>query len=430
MVEWLVRSRGTEVTVELACRLLESKVLLRAEVASALADATTRGIALVQSLVERIPGAIGILDAEFARWSGPVRTSLNVDERLVQQLPLGMCERLLALPLQSRDATKQIELAVVDPFDRHVTSEFEFCLSSAVTPVRVAYSVLLQALDAVRSLGTGGGVEVLLDVSDDETPAFGTRMLRVSRRPHTAGKGTATVPRRGFTVPSVEAPESSSEPPIPLVRTTLAPAGANAPTFDVDVTPLPGRARLDSEPVLRLVKQKPAAPARRISVAPPPRFADQGVARPEEVLEQLEQATSPRHLIELLHDALRRLAPCQAYFSVRGGRYALQWATGAEATSKTVLTADQAALLGKACQAGYFLGPLPPDGAEQALGATLGLRAREEIYVAPVNVANRPALVVVVGRFDEAFAVTRWVDSVVARASQVLDRLARTRKQS
>jgi len=34
----------------------------------------------------------------------------------------------------------------------------------------------------------------------------------------------------------------------------------------------------------------------------------------------------------------------------------------------------------------------------------------------------------VVGRFDEAFAVTRWVDAVVTRAGQVLEQLARTKK--
>ncbi len=417
-------------TVELACRLLESKVLLRTEVAASLQEASARGIALVQSLVERIPGAMGILDAEFARWSGPVQTSLNVDEGLVQELPLGMCERLLALPLKARDPSNKVALAVVDPYDRHVLAEFEYCLSVAVTQVRVAYPVLLQALDAVRNLGSVN-VELLLDVGDDETPAFGTRMLRVSRRgtkerpSRVAGETAAPVSRRGFTVPSVDAPEPPSAPPIPLIRTTLAPSGFSPKTIDVDATPLPGVARSDSEPVLRLVKQKTAAPSRRISVAPPPRFIEQGVERPEDLLEQLEKATNPRQLIEQLHGALHRLAPCQAYFSVRAGCYVLQWGTGAQVS---MLTAEQEALLGKACLAGYYLGPLPPDGSAQALGATLGLRAREEIYIAPINVANRPALVVIVGRFDEAFAVTRWVDSVVERASQVLSRLARQRK--
>lgn len=421
-------------TVELACRLLERKLLLRAEVAAALQDATTRGIALVQSLTERIPGASGIIDTEFARWSGPVRTSLIVDERLLQDLPLGMCERLLALPLQSRNADNLVELAVVDPFDRHVLTEFEYCLSVAVTPVRVAYSVLVQALGAVRNPGMGAGVELLLDVSDDETPAFGTRMLRLARRgtrdrpSRMAPDGILPVARRGVTVPSVDAPEPSSHPPIPLVRNTLSPPSEGASSFDVDVTPLPGRVRADSEPVLRLVKQKPSVPSRRISVAPPPRFADLGVERLEDVLDQLEQAKTPRQLIELLHEVLHRLAPCQAYFSVRSGRFALEWATGAQPPANSVLTVEQAELLGRACQTGYYLGPLPPDGSAQALGATLGLRAREEIYVVPVNVGNRPALVLVVGRFDEAFAVTRWVDSVVHRSSQVLERLARSRK--
>jgi hypothetical protein len=424
------------VTVELACRLLENKVLLRTEVAAALLDASARGIALVQSLVERIPGAIAILETEFSRWSGPFQTSLNVDEQLIQTLPLGMCERLLALPLQRRELSSVTSLAVVDPFDRHVLSEFEFCLSTAVTPVRVAYPVLVQALDTVRQTSSGN-VDVLLDVPDDETPAFGTRMLRVSRRPKRDKTGRPGGPvepatpvlRRGFTVPSVEAPESSSEPPFPLVRTTMAPGRGNVADAS-DNTPPPGSIQRDSEPVLRLVKQKPSMTIRRVSIPPPPRFAEQGGARPEDVLETLDHADSPRRLIELLREALRPLAPCQAYFSLRSGRYALEWASGTERTDRTVLTPEQEAILGTACQAGYFLGPLPPDGTLRALGATLGLRAREEVYVAPVSIAHRPALVVVVGRFDEAFAVTRWVDSVVSRAGQVLERLARTRKHT
>lgn len=419
-------------TVELACRLLESKVLLRSEVAAALQDATLRGVAFVQSLMERVPSALGILETEFSRWSGPIQTSLVVDEQLADGLPTGLCERLLALPLQRRDTLEAIPLAIVDPFDRHVLSEFEYCLAAAVAPVRVAYPVLVQALDAVRAV-KGGAVEVLLDIpEDDETPAFGTRMLRVSRRQAAERRRrvtadlTSPLSRRGFTVPAVDAPERISEGAIPLVRTTLAPAARGTGSL-TEASPEAALGRRDSEPVLRLVKQKPSLQMRRVSV-PPPRFPDSGAVRPEDLLFAIDEARSPRHLIELLREAVQHMAPCHAYFSIRAGKYTLEWSTGCDPTDGALVTAEQQLVLDRACQVGYFLGPIPPDGADRALGAILGLRAREEIYVAPVQVAKRPALLAVVGRFDEAFALTRWVDTVVARAGQSLERLARHRK--
>ncbi|HEY5956328.1 MAG TPA: hypothetical protein VIV60_07250 [Polyangiaceae bacterium] len=421
-------------TVDLTCRLLESKALLRTEVAGALLDASLRGIALVQSLMERIVGASAILEAEFSRWPGPLHTAINADVALVQELPHGMCERLLALPLQRRDRTQPVSLAIVDPFDRHAIAEFAYCLSVAVTPVRVPYSVLLQALEVTRSTNSGA-LELLLDVPEDETPAFGTRMLRVRKVTRDFGPTQSLSPsasragplRRGYTLPSVEAPEPLSDAPIPLVRTTLTPKARTA-SMPTQPPALPPARERDSEPVLHLVKQKPPISLRRVSVPPPPRFADEDAMSPEERLKSIEAAESPCRLIELLSESLRRLAPCQAYFSVRSGRYTLEWASNCERSENVRLTPDQEAMLTKASQVGYFLGPLPPDGPARALGATLGLRAREEIYVAPVTVANRAALLIIAGRFDEAFAVTRWVDLIAARASQALERLARHRR--
>lgn len=414
-------------TVELACRLLESKVLLRAEVAATLFDASARRISFVQSMVERIAGATALLESEFSRWNGPQLGSIRVDEEMVARLPNGMCERLLALPLQRRGNASGRELAVVDPFNSHTLAEFEFCLSVAFAKVRVAYPVLVAALGAVRS-APERAIDVLLDVPDDETPAFGTRMIRVARKAEREQQPPALArARRGLTVPSVQRPKEISEPPIPLVRTTLAPASLRR-DFPVEQTPLPGKMPRDSEPILRLVRQKPPAAARRVSIPVPPKFAVDEPARPEDLLRSLDDATTPRKLIELLRRALQRIAPSQAYLSVRGGRFVLEWASAREGNEDAVLTEEQQSMLGRACAAGYSLGPLPSDGSVRGLGAAMGLRAREEVYASPIHVASRPVLIVVVGRFDEAFTATRWVDSVVARASQVLERIVRNRK--
>jgi len=450
------------VTVPLACRLLESKLLLRSEVAQALRESCSRGIAFVQALMERTPNAGSLLDAEFSRWSGPAYsgTTLAVDHALVLRLPLGMCERFLALPLIRSGPSVPVPLAVVDPFDTHVLAEFRYCLGLAVTPVRARFSMLVYALETVQRTGTTGGTTTapLLDVADaDDTPAFGTKILGATRRLRRTmdfGDGQSPVSRQSFTLPPLESGSEPSEPPLPLVRTTMAPGPAVFASIAPNPVPVfrdpsqpgvgregnfaqsaeptasvlsgQGRGARDSEPVLKLVKQKPVT--LRISVPPPPRNPEGRSEAPERVLEDLVEARNPRQLIERLQTALRGTAPCQAYFSVRSDKFVLEWVKATTQEGKLELTNEQNNLLRTACQAGYFLGPLPPDGSRPALGSALGMRSHEEVYAAPVNVANRAALVIVVGRFDEAFAVTRWVDAVVTRAGQVLEQLARTKK--
>lgn len=406
----------------------------------ALRQSSLRGISLVQALLEGNPVADGILDREFARFRGPKLDAFEVDPALVRKMPLGMGERFLALPLVRLKPSAPVPLAVVDPFDSHILAEFRFCLELAVTPVRVPYAVLLEALEQVRGLRFLAN-EMPLDERDDETPAFGSLLLHATRhkrktRDYQEGPSSAST-RQRFTLPPVESPVEPSEPPLPLVHTTLAPGPLiSAISFATrslttgSPRELEGdeerQAHRDSEPVLTLVKQKPSMTF-RLSV-PPPRGLSGPRVSPEAALEQLEEAYSPAKLIEQLQIALKETAPCQAYFAVRGNDYLLKFATSGVLPSAVELTEEHRHVLETACRTGYCLGPLPPDGTASSLGYVLGMRAREEIYVAPVNVSRRPALLLVLGRFDEAFAVTRWVDAVTKRAGLVLERLARSKK--
>jgi hypothetical protein len=422
------------VTVQLACRLFESKALPRAEVAMALRQSNIRGISIVQALIEGNPQAEAILEREFSRFRGPQLSSLSVDAALLRRLPIGLIERFLALPLVRERAELPVPLAVVDPFDSHILAEFRFCLGLAVTPMRVSYSRFLESLDEVRSLRFLTN-EMPRDERDDETPAFGVRLLRSTRQKRRNvepldGASSSSLPRQGFTLPPVEQPVEPSEPPIPLVHTTLAPGPMAVSIPGTPKVPAPetnAQNTRDSEPVLKLVKQKPSMTF-RLSVPPPPRGLTAARTSPEEALEQLEEARTPAQLIERVKDALIETAPCQAYFAVRGSTYVLKYSTSSVAATFVELSEEHRHVLETACKTGYCLGPLAPDGVLTSLGFVLGMRPREEIYAAPVNVSNRPALVLVLGRFDEAFAVTRWVDVVTKRAGQVLERLARSKK--
>jgi hypothetical protein len=149
----------------------------------------------------------------------------------------------------------------------------------------------------------------------------------------------------------------------------------------------------------------------------------------EVILDGLSLAQTPQQLLERLQVALQGTAPCQVFCSVRGNDFVLRWSKTDPSLSPRELSQEQKNVLQTACQAGYFLGPLPPDGKERkGLEVALGMREREEIYVAPVTVAHRVALLVILGRFEEAFSVTRWVDALVRRAGPVLEQLARSKK--
>lgn len=456
-------------TVQLACRLLESKLLLRSEVALCLRESTLRGIAFVQALVERVPSAAALLESEFARWNGPTIATLPlpVDVEVALQLPLGMCERFLALPLVRKSDTEPVRLAVVDPFDTHVLAEFRYCLGRAVTPLRTPFSHLIYALATVhgnvpQATERASLVPPLGAPSPEGTPAFGTPaagVARQHRRTRDFGESAHATGRRGYTLPTVDSTTEPSEPPLPLVRTTMAPGPLalgpvqlgqgtlsafppNPPPSIANTSTAPSmiareatepvgagasRGSRESEPVLTLVKQKSAA--LRASIPPPPRSPDITSISPEVLLEGLEKAESPRQLLERMHEALKGTVARHAFLSVRGDTYVVELASHPVESGRFAPTDEQQNLLRTACRAGYFLGPLPTDRDALGLASVLKLKPGEEIYAAPVNVKNRAALVLVVGQFDEAFSVTRWVDAIVSRAGQVLERLARAKKQ-
>ena len=164
--------------------------------------------------------------------------------------------------------------------------------------MRASLSLVVDALDEIRGLGHVAS-DALLDERDDETPAFGTRLLRATRRTRRTREylegPPSVVSRRGFTLPPLESPVEPSEPPIPLVHTTMAP-GPMVPTIpNAPKTPayvVPSRTNRDSEPVLKLVKQKPSM-AFRVSVPPPPRGLGETSESPEITLDKLSEAHSP-----------------------------------------------------------------------------------------------------------------------------------------
>ena len=96
-----------------------------------------------RALVDRGIMSERALEEELSRRSGAPFRQVQADSALVARLPRGLCRMLAAVPLGT-DAAGVVELAVVDPLDGHVASEFGFHLGANVR-VRRATMVAVAA---------------------------------------------------------------------------------------------------------------------------------------------------------------------------------------------------------------------------------------------------------------------------------------------
>ncbi|HMJ11745.1 MAG TPA: hypothetical protein VK524_10055, partial [Polyangiaceae bacterium] len=209
-------------TAELGQRLLRGGLLSPADVESALLEAVERGLALLHVVSERWPEQARRLERELARTAPASVQKLRAAPELAARLPAGMCERLLAVPLASENPSRMVEVACADASDVHVQSEFAFHLQVEVRAVHAPLSDISDAIDGLHAGGSFlGGVSRML-----EAPPIATSHLV------TAEPELARAPARGS-----DRPAQGSEPPIPLVRRSLAPktqARAPAPAAVVE----------------------------------------------------------------------------------------------------------------------------------------------------------------------------------------------------
>lgn len=429
------------VTVELARRLLDGRVLSRRDVAEALRDALGRGVSFVQVLIGRTPRVREVLDAEFSRFTGPVSHSLRVDVELALSFPIGMCERLLAVPLKGA-SEGEVAIAMVDPFDRHVLAEFAHHLGRPTTPVRTSYALLVRALDRFRASSTRHPPSTgLLEVGDESTPPLGTPAPHLpSVRPgaQVGGKPAAGMARMVFTLPPLHVQESASDAPIPLVRPmpSVRPLGSSLfPRPRHTLPPTPPRLTVGLEPQ-NSVPAASATPAPLPVVPSAPRLptgtslVPQDLASPAVVERSaLDVVHSLAELTQALAELLSPIALRHAVFAVKSGSYVLLAPLGVPVAAEAQVASDEPSLLGTACRAGYFFGPLlknTPDG--EFMTRILDVGFGEEVYALPVTVQHRPVLVVVCAGFDNTFSATRRIDQLMPEVGAALSRIVREKR--
>ena len=392
-------------SAELARRLIHSGAL-PAQVEAALFEAVNRGVSLTQAVNELYPELVELLDRALDRSDFPAIHSVRPLPDLVRQLPLGMCERLLSLPVRRDSRSDRVDVASVDALDGHVANEFAFHLGVPVRVLRAPFAEMVAALEGLHAAGIflPGLSKILSTRSTGSAQASGPASQRLERH---------------------------SEPALPLIRKSLAPNPAwvtDAPAFSIIQPPaleaLEGDEALN-EPVLSLGRPKPFAPVEFEPAGPP------WTLEFETAVQALDTADTPERVVASLCEGLSPVrvlvfAVRSASFDVRFGSPAL----GSPAELRTIsVPAGEGSLLDAATRVGFYLGPFSQLSPLTTLEGKWSAHAGSDCYARAVNVSERPSLIVLMAGFSESTEATRRADVLSRAAGNALERIVRLRKR-
>lgn len=398
-------------SAELARRLIHSGAS-PVQVEAALFEAVQRGVSLTQAVNELYPELVELLERALDRSDFPSVLTVRPQAELVRLLPIGMCERLLAVPVLRDSRTGRVDVASVDVLDGHVASELEFHLGVPVRVLRTPFTELVSALEGLHASGIFlPGLSKIL-----------------------AGRGATLAEPNISERAERESQPPPSEPPIPLLRKSIAPNPpwvADAPELsfsqpealtDADIyTYEPGEAF--DEPVLSLGRPKPFNTS---ELAGPPWSLEF-----EAAVQRFESAESPEQVVTALCDGL---APVRALvfavrntsFDVRAGSPGL----GDPAELRTIsVPSGNGSLLDAAQRTGLYLGPFSQLSPLTTLEGKWAAAPSSDCYARAVNVSERPSLIVLMAGFSESTEATRRLDVLARSAGSALERIVRLRKR-
>ena len=378
-----------DVSVELARRLLTWGAA-PAEVEAALLEVAGRSVSLVKVVAERSPPLLEQMERELGRLDLPSIEMVRASPDIAQELPAGLCERLVAVPVHRDPRTGRVDVAAADAFDPHIQSEFSYHLQAPIRVLRARYAAVQLALTALRGA-----------------------------RSSPPRKDAEAKSRPGVTMPPPVAQEFErpTGPPLPLVKKTN---GASEALLD------------DSEPVLSLARPKGPSAA---TVAPEPRLPRAEVLAADElarVMSALELAVAPEEVLDLCCAGLEPMLAVA--LTLRGSSYEGRAASSElrespERIAKVKLPTGSTSVVDLALKQGYYLGALPTTPIHESLREILPPRADHEIYVAPVMVLGRPSVMLVLARLGHTTPSTRRANEIAVAAGNALERILRNRKR-
>jgi hypothetical protein len=252
------------VTFALARSLLLADAVTPAALAEALFLSATRGTSLVRTLLAARAIDTLRLEQVLERGEAPYMRHIAPVTALVDRLPPGLCDRLLAIPVRSDPRTGTVDIAVVDARDPHPAEELTYWLKAPVRVVRTSIATMEAAL-----------LRIVARVEAEPEPDLGMRSLA----PPIWAPSPSPVPPAFLRTPlygssAFDAAAANLEPPaedpdiaIPLTRRNASVVGHRIVDVGAEVAAgvgLPaaerdghaGPARGDAEPVLDLKRRK------------------------------------------------------------------------------------------------------------------------------------------------------------------------------
>lgn len=393
-------------SVDLARRLVQGELIPADPLEAALKDWATGEKPLVRALAERSPELTPVIDTVLDQRGGPSIKRVRGVSEIVSQLPRGMCQALLALPIRRDLRTGTVDVATVDISDAHLAAEFEHHLRAPVRLVRASLADLLSALRELKGQPDARNVE--------RTPAFGTPVARPAQ---------ALAPRVSQPPPSPP-PKAASEPPATqdYARGNIRGGSGVVPQLRAAEVSESGPS---SEPVLELTRPKvdksgPKDAAKHLVVSD---------AELSSALEGFAHAESLDDVVDQLVRAMRRLARQVVIFAARGSDFNGRAGEGVDESAllSVRIPVGSPNVLSTAAQAGYYLGPLPETAVHAELRSLL--RSTDEVSVSAVLVSDRPVLLVLLAGIGDAFSVTRRADQLARSAGRALETIVRKRQK-
>jgi hypothetical protein len=172
-------------SLSLARWLLLAEAVTPEAMSRALAASVVDRTPLVRALLTTRAIDAAALGRHLERGDAPYMRNISPVVSLVEQLPAGFCERLLAVPVRRDPRTGTVDLAVVDAGDAHVIAEAGYWLDAPIRAVRTSLSSLEAALKKINAV-SARPVEIVEpsgDAADAEDPNIPFSLTRRSATP-------------------------------------------------------------------------------------------------------------------------------------------------------------------------------------------------------------------------------------------------------
>jgi hypothetical protein len=398
------------VTFALVRSLLLAEAATPGALGEALLLAATRRASVVRALLAT--GAIESLrlEQQLERGDAPSMRHVAPVPTLVQNLPPGLCERLLAIPVRRDPRTGTIDVAVVDARDGHAAHEIGFWLRAPVRLVRTSLTSMEAALRTLRP--DEGMVSLAAPITMEGAPDLAV----FSTMPEEPGMG-----------PNI---------PFSLTRRSLMPVVVS----ELGPPAVERRSRAPRDPVLDLRRRKPDR-AEEPPVAPTTRrgpFTSRPPVAPagEPVgpfIEAMRSAESRDEILQLLVAATRGAAGGVTVFAVKRDAIA-GWLCSPDRGGQPVrdvrIPLAASPLFGEALSnEGVLFARVPNDASHAPLAAILGPTGKGEVALTAVRMEGKPAALVIAGGLKDRSLAMQVLSKHALAAGDALARLVREHRK-